>query len=638
MCRSKSDIHDMVQTLVIFITSFALFCSSPSSFAQGKSARLVQSEFNLENQITQHMNQVLSTQLSKDSYSVSVKVEMSEIKKSNTPTEDKSTDRENVESLVKNQLGEFDTDQLIKAYQDKLNDIQKETQSTTYEDKLKVDKISIYVGLSQNYSNTYLKEFDTWLKRYTRQTFGNQTTTQLNKINKEPEPNKSEIPENEDLKTDSKNEPSALDRLNEFQNLIGWVTFALCLLISALILRSKHKSDDQSNPAYNQLSASSSESSGEQKPSELKNEVNTFQEMDFLSRSVNQMCGKIFLACIENVSLIHKFIRYQLANEPDGDLKVACLLDAIYVTREKLIPNSNTHFNTTISLEGAFVGYENLIKQKFKSLSSKSFEERFKLYESVYWDLLSYKTLGQAQYTIYFDIMRGLTTNKHKEILDKVQNQEKLITLLLMKPDERKLIFDTLTEQEKLNLFKAFKNIHLIKEKDVTLTENNIKRLVELDSFGKDDRHSDLDLTQHAISILDDLSPAEKINTLLNAYPQFSELPEFMKNQWTFAYLNEWDSKAITLLHQSLDIESLKLLCKTNSTIAKRIIETSSSRNRVILTDEINFENERQLNLSEIEMLKNLETKVFKYLEEQGFTPKTIIAITESQTSLAKAS
>jgi hypothetical protein len=97
-------------------------------------------------------------------------------------------------------------------------------------------------------------------------------------------------------------------------------------------------------------------------------------------------------------------------------------------------------------------------------------------------------------------------------------------------------------------------------------------------------------------------------------------LPEFLKSRWTLAYLPQWKSDALTLVHQVCDLSELKLLCLLGDEFKRTIVVTANSRNSIILTDELSENSSPSFSAADEEKLNLISTKIFELMiSQKGF-------------------
>jgi hypothetical protein len=417
-------------------------------------------------------------------------------------------------------------------------------------------------------------------------------------------------------------------------------------VIAAALLRARSNGADPSavkTASANNLALENQSNKVDQK--NLSSQVTSFQEMDFISKTMEHLSGKIFLASIEMPQHIVAFIRYQLANEPEGDLKVACLIDALYATREKMLstpaaPSQNQPLFPFIDLklEGAFNGYESNLKEKLKVLSEMGYEKRINLYESIYWDLIAFRSLGSQQYSLRFDDLRGLSEKDQTKILKSIQSPDRLITFLLMRAEDRKNVFKNYDEKSKVEFFRLLKNVDQIKEKEIKEAERKVQHIINFEIKGNQSQEGLVDLSENANLMINDLKLSDQIRMLLSAYPDFSLLPEFLKARWTLAYLPHWQPAAITLVHQLCDISELKLICLLRVEFKNLLIETATSRNAIILKDELSeYVSNYEFKETEELKLNDISFKIIEMMKTQNYSPQSILGQQDFQ-KLVKAS
>lgn len=619
--------------ILFFILSFSF------AFAE-KSSPIMKVETEIENRITTNLRNVISTQLSPESFTVGVRVQLS----------DRADDLEDEAKDVKPYglgMGSVDVQNIIASYERELKEIK---QSQNKENEFVVKKIEILVGISSSYEKSYQKKFEAWLKKYVGGAYGRVATTNLSLIQGPPKPN--ETPKDkEDSSPDAKkvdnsntnkneiaNEKSFVQHLEDLQFLIGWVVFSIAVLASILLARlmtqkQTRKSSNESSLTTDQTLKGSGSQDGVKKgagvPVSGKNKNSGSVESK--PEEFETLRLRIQALVLELNTRSAVLINYWLKNDSEGFLKTAVFYEVVLKSRSGELVGEVAWLSSIKPLQKNF---EVSIREAFRSLAAKTKEEKFRIYQNAYWDLLSYNTLGEEQFKVSFDFLKSIPSSMIARYVKENSGEKRSIVFHYLDSESKKSILSEMAAEQKESLILDLLKVPSATRIQIETIESEAKKWFELNKNSSAEQN--IQFAAKVIEAVSMLKPYDELRIVRSRFAHPSLCKEFVSEYLTLAFLPFYKEEFKDFISKSATNEELLSLCLVDPSFRNSLIPFASPRAQAILEDELKRNPEVKDDTKNAHFV-SVKQKLSAYLDKKSEKPGQMYDWTETNEGTVRA-
>lgn len=609
-----------------FMALFILLMSS-SIFAQNASMEQTLVKHKFEKIITEQLDHALKTTLKNDSYEVYAEVDIA--KKINQNFERLPTSNDSFTDVVPSDitLGVIDAEPLIRMYAKKVAELEKSNSLVSLSD-YEIKSVTINLGISGDYSDSYRAEMQDWLKRWSD---FNLTKTAKANVSFIRSPNKGP-----DSPNSQNQEESILDQLSKMQVFLGLLALAGVLLVIAVIfsyisnLNGKRHSEamleGQKALAKAQEAAAAqkaSSSAGVSEPAqaiESENEGSQLKDNSFSDESVNTMQNikeikdlglKIKYIYNDVSSHINELSNIWVESGKDGMFKLASFMD----TRMDYIEESHDRFNFKIP-----ENKQDEMSEVFKNMTKLTLSERLKLTKDVYWDLMAVKTFGFESIRKPFSYLSNIESEKIKELAGSQPHDVQAMMVLNMPDNARDEYLKTMDTESKKEILKTSLNMSEVASQDVEMMSETIKNVVS----NKSSNIKSISTLPLSIKLIKGLKALEEIEILRSVASSLSDRGESVKKNYaTLAFIDEWNQKSLEIYCEGLPPEQLIALLQVVPSAKSMVLESLPPRLKQIVGDDL--EMQKSQNRNEIEKhLFSLRNRLNLLVSRGNLDPQTL--------------
>ncbi len=598
---------------IIFILCTALIAPK-FAFAQTLGdADLIHAKTQVEDAINKRLRATVGTTLEKDTFEVSVQAELTQVStnKPFTPVRKIASEPRALDLTA----GLIDAEGLIRSYEEEIDNLkirqeiitQTILQETNNKKEFKVKSLNIQVGLQEIYGEEYSKVFLDWLKKTTENDFsGISTNVEVNLIKSKP--------------IEPKLPTGFFDYISQLQTLIAALLLFFTVLVSIFLIKrmsSKDATEERSLRArlqqqHNELQM--------ERPAEPVIDIVEEDEQKLIpQRSLGQfeldmlkdVHSKVVWTVNQNTKNIKDIMSVWLDAGDRGYVKAACLLDVVASQNDRLKESNKIesilNFNDIIP-----DSVKKSMRSTFDKMADSSFEDRLKILEEVYWDLLSLKALGASYLQQPFDYISKVPTKDIQAMLEGQSGQMRALAVLHLPEAKQEEYLEKATFEQKKEIIENALNMNAVLVTDIETASETLKFEVKK-KVNTQDTVSMQSLVPRlfaSISVLDELL------LLKDIVPKISDGGiSLKKNIPSLAFIHEWpEEKARNLFTQATNDEVMSLV-KVYADKKDQILNLCPSRIKTIVNDDFNLEDKMDIKTKN-KHLSSLKLKLLKMVNK----------------------
>lgn len=591
--------------MFLFINFIIGFSFAQSKSSSGLDPEVIGVQTQIESWVTERMKRLVSTTLEEKAYSISaqVKIRKRKVEKSTSELPSDMTLGWLENGELSSGRPQFDLPSL----------------ADSPLENFEILRIEVSLGLSEKLDKQYVDKMESWIKKRVRRDFGRRAVAKVTRIGSLPK-EKVEIPP-EKPKTWE-------DYVKDYQYLLGFLLVALSLMVGIFLLKLLPSRDanaqrklalelNQSQKSQQALAESPGQNS---KELEGNINVNLMAEL----RTYRDLIAKVGLLTFELKERILELVSTWLENDPTGHEKVASLMDAMM----SWVSQQSSEI-TPIPFVDIPVKEQKRMKEVFNKMQALSVAEKKVILESVYWDLVSLKTLGVGSLSSPFGFLGQLPPGRLATLVsDKGSKSEALLALHL--PDRiRSQFLGTKDMEEKKRLLLDSLNLQKISLEDVKNLEREVKPAV---SEKKEDSQ-EVSLRPLQISLLETLPINERIVLLREVGPLLEN--QFLKSEFpTLAFVDEWPETVLKSLISIADSSEIITLLRLVPEVKNQVIKVCAPRLAEIVEDDIKRKDTTS-NLEKQAFLNSLEGKLKRLISNGQIQWVEVFSFDEGQSDAA---
>lgn len=606
----------------------------------GKTTEEILLKTQIEKNIAESLKQIISTQLPAESFQVSVSLDLLSTPASspNKPSENQNKNRGEEEQDLKSlDFSSIDVEKIILSYEKEIAEIKEkyrhfesnkesqEAEKITY----KIRNLKIFVGLDKSYPDSYAADFQSWLQKTVLATYGPKAQWSMGRIHKiDPSP------------------ITTYEMAKDLKELLGLGAIAMALLFGFLILSllsfkslkivTKNQLDTKNIIQHGraelnhiipplQLSSFNEKNAHENTSASLihkENELRHTQESKFIQKIIG------LLEQIDTDEL-SKLIKFWIKEGQEGSRKIYLLLDAIVTVFSEL---KNFSENSTINIKSVI---DLSLMQEMESESINEHlnlkellpEERLRIFNEIYWELIGLFSLGSKHLKKPFDFLVDLKSEQRKPLIEAQNSSEKMITILCSPKSVQQDFVNHLSLDQKTEIIKeAYKTKNLSSK-----IMNDIETALQIRTIHTKNKSdtSNIDLFPKTVDLLQNMNLTDEIKILFTMSKDLADKGLALSlNHFSFAFLNYWHSKFSKKLIEIAQIEELLAILSIIPSFESLILKYSPERTKAILKDEL--KNKKNIKDTDNNThLMNLKKKFMLYLNNEKINSLELINVSD---------
>lgn len=639
----------MIKKLIQIILSFQLMVSFAS--AQRLQSHVLELQNRIEAQIDRNLTNLISTQLAPATFDVSTRVKVVEIPPANKPPKnDKKKDPSEMPAGM--DLGAVDVREVIEAYKSEIEELKafKESnkQELINEPKFSVNRIEVVVGLSDQYDDAYVAQFNEWLSKRVNQDYGALATATVNKAKPLP----------------VKDAPGPNWR--DFLPFISYGLLAIALMVAAWLLSrglirlgegTKSIVLEHKNPfalEHNQKVENKIEEKTEQ---EKKGELEALSQLahkddldneNELLQAGDELIGKITYLCLELGKGVNDIVRLWLDNGNDGFIKTAVLVDMIVTLKEKVssetaAANNLEHkksyppeaqsaiMKLTLPLDQDLVSsYGVNLSEAYREAASMDHKSKFKFLEQIYWDLLQARSIGVQNMRKPFDYLDQMSEDTLGEVLKSQTDEGKALALMFGDSSKTQQYLATLDEEEKQKIVQKMLNLSKVSQKQLWDMDSSLKLQLINSSLNPSEKL--INLFPRTIDLLNSLDAYDEMNLLRGIVANMPDRGLTIKQQYTtLAFVDEWNAEFVAKLIKVATSNELVNLLRAVPEAKEFVLGLCPEKMKMLVSDDLELQSGDEKSLKQ--NLRSLKSKWKNICSAENIAMGRVINLEASQSS-----
>ncbi len=620
--------NNFVSNRLLLLGISLLLCFHPKAFAAGDLEQLV-AKTQFEKMITERLNQALKTTLAKDSYEVNVEVSLQikpEPVKDPNVTQKNPLDKEPIPGDLT--LGVIDAEPLIRNYAQKIAELEsakKENSQTSISlDKYEIQSVKVSLGLMGDYPKDYQNNMSKWLKSWSTTNYGDKATSSVSVI-QAPPPKKTDAEKAKEDKKDSKQDPekkeeSFLDKLSKIQHLLGFGLLALVALIAAGIFSLVSTQNNKRHmDALTQQAKAAAAPAPAPAPSLPQPVAEANKDDDSKSgltddsvmvmrdlKELKEVTHKMIAIHSELGPVLGQLVSIWLESGREGLFKIAGLLDA----RMELI-SKNQSDNGFPSIPES---HREEVLEVFREMSLLKIKEKLSLFQSIYWDMMASRVLGNDTMKKPFSYLANVAPIDVKKIVDTQSPDVQALLVLNMPEDSRVEYVKSLDIDKKKRIVKQSLNLDEVEVKDLEVLSETVKSTVN--SSQKTGRK--LSMLPMSTQLLESLTVLEEMRVLREITSGLRDQGRRLKKTYpTLAFIDEWNADSLKLLLERLQPDHVVTLIRQIPQAKDHIIKNLMPRTAEIVNDDLKMTDTTKE--SDIESKLGIARGILRSMVQGGF-------------------
>lgn len=567
-----------------WVSLFLFFLSMSFSGARAQSldARLIEVKSKLEEGISNRIKSEIKTSLLESTFEVNTSISL---RRKAQPVLMQSS-RSSVDP-TQTSMGIINTEALIRTYERRLNEeIEDKLRKSSSEplDLYEISGIRVSVGLNSNYGEGYLQNFNSWLQKKVEIEFGKIAKTEVRLLSEQP------------LSEVEKSKASPVrEFLKEFQNLVATilvVTVALLSLLLSKTIVSKDTLEQRSIAMRLQQQSLFQESETakdipNQKPAPALAKLEEAPPINASEvRTIKDTASKVAILAKDLGPSLQSVLNAWIEQGERGQYKLACLMDSVMSSKDFMKTDLNGELNIRFNLDISS-SVKDQMMLVFQRMSSLASESRRKLFEEVYWDLVSLKTLGSHVIEKPFGYLQQLSVSEARQILEKQDPNVRSLAVLFMGEVYQEKFLQALSPDEKAEVFTNSVSLQSVDLDDLRVTNEALKHLVSsVKTTGSQiEVHPFINKLLRSLSVVDEITILRKSAVKLGR-----SLDSIKQSRVTLAFFDEWiDSSAQKLLSLANPSELVALI-RLVPAFLEPVRQSASSRVVTIVEDDLRLE------------------------------------------------
>lgn len=572
-----------------YLISILLLSSSKVLGVTQLSSEALEVKNKLEIEIQKSLNNLISTQLSPESFSLGVRVQLTSLKPP-APNETKKAE----DLPIGMDLGAIDVRELVSSYEKQIEELKlKKEDKKDDKNQFQLSLIEVTAGLDESYGDEYIKKFSSWLQNKMRAEYGSVVKTTVNKLNLKKLAPKEEEKTKPENKPEVKPEPTMWDRVKDFIPIMMAVILALSLLLFGRTIK---------NGLYQIASAQKTltlESKSEWLIGAGKNaekllgsgknaeDPNQTKRIAYATDEFERITGKIAFVCLELGDRLNELVRVWIDSGDEGFIKTALLIDTIVNARERIMSKTGAIAPIKIPLDEQLVKMsdENL-SEAYNQVSNMPPQDKVEMLDKIYWDLVSFKTLGIHSLRKPFDFLQSLPKENIIELLSTQKKEAQALALVYLPKETKTEILNEFPEEKRTEVLKNMLVQSQFSQKEIWDIDMSVKVASLNNTLGPVDKM--VNIFPRTLEVLQTLDQVSEIRILRQIVNQLPDQGVAVKAQYiTFAFIDEWKIDYIRKLTQQATGDEILTVVRLIPEAKELILSECPPKIKMIVEDDL---------------------------------------------------
>ncbi|MCK6597157.1 MAG: hypothetical protein L6Q37_02235 [Bdellovibrionaceae bacterium] len=589
----------------------------------------------LELEIQKSLYNLISTQLSPESFSLGVRIQLTTLKPP-APNETKKAE----DLPIGMDLGAIDVRELVSSYEKQIEELKlKKDEKKDEKNQFQLSLIEVTAGLDESYGDAYIGKFKVWLQNKMKAEYGSVVKTTVNKLNlkklspKEEEKLKDKPEEKPEVK-----EPTLWDKIKDFIPIMMALILALSLLLFGRTIKNGLYQIASAQKTLTLESKSEWLIGGGKNADKLlglgngKNpeDANQVKRIAYATDEFERITGKIAFVCLELGDRLNELVRVWIDSGDEGFIKTALLIDTIVNARERIMSKTGAIAPIKIPLDEQLVKMsdENL-SEAYNQVSNMPPQDKVEVLDKIYWDLVSFKTLGIQSLRKPFDFLQSLPKENIIELLSTQKKEAQALALIYLPKETKTEILNEFPEEKRTEMLKNMLIQSQFSQKEIWDIDMSVKVASLNNTLGPVDKM--VNVFPRTLEVLQTLDQVSEIRILRQIVNQLPDQGVALKAQYTtFSFIDEWKADYVRKLAQQATGDEILTLVRLIPEAKEIILSECPPKIKMIVEDDLKL-NTKVDNANLNKKLNSLKSKWNKLLVSENIPFSKVIKPKETK-------
>mgnify|MGYP000314173681 CR=1 FL=1 len=626
----------MKKLRIFFHLMLFFFLGSEALGVTQLSSEALEVKNKLELEIQKSLYNLMSTQLSPESFSLGVRIQLTTLKPP-APNEVKKAE----DLPVGMDLGAIDVRELVSSYEKQIEELKlKKEEKKDEKNQFQLSLIEVTAGLDESYGDAYIGKFKAWLQNKMKAEYGSVVKTTVNKLNLKKLPPKQEekLKDKPEEKPEVKPEPTLWDKIKDFIPIMMALILALSLLLFGRTIKNGLYQIASAQKTLTLESKSEWLIGGGKNADKLlglgvgKNseDPNQVKRIAYATDEFERITGKIAFVCLELGDRLNELVRVWIDSGDEGFIKTALLIDTIVNARERIMSKTGAIAPIKIPLDEQLVKMsdENL-SEAYNQVSNMPPQDKVEMLDKIYWDLVSFKTLGIQSLRKPFDFLQSLPKENIIELLSTQKKEAQALALIYLPKETKTEILNEFPEEKRTEMLKNMLVQSQFSQKEIWDIDMSVKVASLNNILGPIDKM--VNIFPRTLEVLQTLDQVSEIRILRQIVSQLPDQGVALKAQYaTFSFIDEWKTDYIRKLAQQATGDEILTLVRLIPEAKEVILSECPPKIKMIVEDDLKL-NTKVDNANLNKKLNSLKSKWNKLLVSENIPFSKVIKPKETK-------
>ncbi|MEY4616885.1 MAG: hypothetical protein RJB66_1845 [Pseudomonadota bacterium] len=422
--------------------------------------------------------------------------------------------------------------------------------------KYLVSGVEIIVGIDEGFNFDQNEEFEAWLQNAVKKDFGPRGKYKISVLKKVATPIVPPKP------------MTRFEKLSKVQILLGsgflGVALLFLLILYKFIPERESKKprqvsvhiQDVSSSALNALEAKQNKATNPaNKPQELEKSRPTLaatDNLEIVAQSCREIQGKIGYIYLSTPGIINPLFETWYDQGIAGRMKAAALVDAVLTSSE------NADQKLLVFPEKWKKDEE--LHQAFRAFPSVSLEERHRILDEAYWDILALNMIGQDSIKSHFEVLGHLPADRLQKLLANRESKVKALTLMHLPADKAHHYLTFLDQEERKRLVQESLQFETVPEEELKTLDESLKLQLAVEQKAE----GIVNVVDLMPNILRSLTPKEELEWLPEAIEKLPDQGFKLKKSYpSLAFLVEWPEESLATFFAGVESKQTVIYLKS---------------------------------------------------------------------------
>ena len=337
-----------------------------------------------------------------------------------------------------------------------------------------------------------------------------------------------------------------------------------------------------------------------------------------------RITGKIAFVCLELGDRLNELVRVWIDSGDDGFIKTALLIDTIVNARERIMSKTGAIAPIKIPIDDQLVKMsdENL-SEAYSQVSNMPIQDKVETLDRIYWDLVSFKTLGIHSLRKPFDFLQSLPKENIIELLGTQKKEAQALALVYLPKETKTEILNEFPEEKRTEMLKNMLIQSQFSQKEIWDIDMSVKVASLNNTLGPIDKM--VNLFPKTLEVLQTLDHVSEIRILRQITNQLPDGGVALKAQYiTFAFIDEWKTDYIRKLAQQATGDEILTLVRLIPEAKELVLSECPPKIKMIVEDDLKLNTKvDEANLNK--KLSSLKSKWNKLLVSENIPFSKVI-------------